>query len=224
MSLYIRLLSSFWNHRKTAKLRAAIGDDALWIVPRLWSYAAENQPDGDFSGYTSEELATLLGCSKHATSIRQALLEAGFMDENGTLHDWHEHNGYHVSFAERAKKAADERWKRKEKIGQDKIRDKQCLEHACSIEFEECWSLYPDKSGKQEALRSYQKAVATGTTQQDVLSGINRYLAYLAAKHKSGFAQNPQNGKTWFNNKGWTNEYTILPQEKPASRMRPVNI
>ena len=82
----------------------------MWIVPKLWSYAATNQPNGDFSQYSSEELAVIIGCPKYATSIRQALLDAGFMDTCGILHDWNEHNGYHASYANRARRAAKARW------------------------------------------------------------------------------------------------------------------
>lgn len=118
MSLYIRVENSFWNHRKTAKLRTVLGDDALWIMPKLWSYASEHQPDGDFSKYDSAEIAMLIGCPKYATSILQAMLDACFMDKDQCLHDWDEHNGYHAAFAERAKIAADARWDktRKERI------------------------------------------------------------------------------------------------------------
>jgi hypothetical protein len=112
MSLYIRVANSFWNHRKTAKLRTVLGDDAFWIVPRLWSYASENQPDGDFSKYDSAEISMLLGCLKHASSIRQALIESGFMDETGCLHDWAEHNGYHAEYAARSRNAANARWEK----------------------------------------------------------------------------------------------------------------
>lgn len=111
-NLYIRLMTGFWSHRKTARLRALLGDDALWIVPRLWSYAAENQPDGNLSGYTSEELAMLLGCSKHAPSMLQALRAAGFVDDDGMIHNWQQHNGYHESYSKRAKSAAEARWAR----------------------------------------------------------------------------------------------------------------
>jgi hypothetical protein len=124
MSLYIRVSNSFWNHRKTAKLRTVIGDDALWIMPRIWSYASENQPDGNFSKYSSAELALLLGCPKHAQALLQALLQAGFMNEDMTLHDWDTHNGYHASYADRAVKGASARWrghekKRKERKGKE---------------------------------------------------------------------------------------------------------
>lgn len=105
-------MTGFWSHRKTARLRALLGDDALWIVPRLWSYAAENQPDGNLSSYTSEELAMLLGCSKHAPSMLQALRAAGFVDDDGMIHNWQRHNGYHESYSKRAKSAAEARWAR----------------------------------------------------------------------------------------------------------------
>ena len=105
-NLYIRLKTGFFNHVKTLRLRARIGDDAFWIPPRLWAYAAENKPDGDFSSYSSEELASLIGCPKYATSIRQALLDVCFLDADGKLHDWQEHNGYHEKFSHRARLAA----------------------------------------------------------------------------------------------------------------------
>lgn len=123
-ALYVRLNLGFYSNRKTARLRALIGDDAFWIPPRLWAYAAQNQPDGDFSGYSSEELAMLLGCDKHASSIRQALLQAGFLDEEGKIHDWEEHNGYHKAYADRAKKAAEARWE-KEKNQKKEKKDKE---------------------------------------------------------------------------------------------------
>lgn len=120
MSLYVRLQTSFWNHRKTMRLKASLGDSALWLPPRLWSYAAESQPDGDFSSYTAEELAAILAYAGDATSMRQALLRAGFLDEDGKLHDWPEHNSYHETYAKRAKDAANTRW--------EKEREKKRLE------------------------------------------------------------------------------------------------
>lgn len=111
MSLYVRVNTNFFTHRKTARLRAAIGDAALWLPIRLWTYAAENQADGDFSAYSAAELATLLGYQGDAEAMLQALLQASFMDSNPLrIHDWAEYNGYHVTYAERAKKAAAARW------------------------------------------------------------------------------------------------------------------
>ncbi len=109
-NLYIRVMTGFYVNRKTIRLRSKLGNDAYWIPPRLWAYAAEHQADGDFSNYTSEELAELLGCSKHCLIMLQALKECGFIDESGAIHDWELHNGYHQKFSERAKKAAAARW------------------------------------------------------------------------------------------------------------------
>lgn len=111
MSLYVRLYTDFWSHRKTMKLRSLIGDDALWLPVRLWSYAAEHQLDGCFKEYSPEVLAMLLGYSKDAQAMLQALHQSGFMEDN-CIHDWDQHNGFHSKFSQRAKKAADSRWKK----------------------------------------------------------------------------------------------------------------
>lgn len=113
-NLYIRVKTGFYTHRKTVRLKITLGTDAYWIPPRLWSYAAENQPDGDLSKFTADEIAELIGFRGNAKCNAQAMLEAlkkcGFIDESGMIHDWNEHNGYHERFAERAKKAAAARW------------------------------------------------------------------------------------------------------------------
>lgn len=108
--LYIRVMTGFYSHRKTARLRSMIGDDAFWLPPRLWAYAAENQPDGDISSYNATELAMLLGYNKDATSMLEALTSCGFVDSDMKIHGWMEHNGYHEKFARRAKTAAQARW------------------------------------------------------------------------------------------------------------------
>jgi hypothetical protein len=180
--LYIKLFSAFFTHRKTVRLRARIGDDAFWIPPRLWAYAAENQPDGDFSGYTSEELAMLLGCDKHASSIRQALLEVGFLDSNGKIHDWEQHNGYHQAFSERAKAAAAARWGKKEKkqkkeTEKEKDKDKETsiassMQQACFKHESHSW--FVDSVELPEPMRT-----------DAWLNAIQTWLAYKREKRQS---------------------------------------
>lgn len=132
-------MTGFYSHRKTVRLFAKLGNDAFWLPPRIWAYSAENQPDGNLSGYQPEELAMLVGYKGHATSMLQALKDCGFIEEDGTIHDWKEHNGYHEKFSVRAKTAAKARWSKvspqtpfpkKEKVESG---DKHCLEHATSI-------------------------------------------------------------------------------------------
>jgi hypothetical protein len=117
MSLYVRIFASYYTSRKTAHLQAIIGTDAFWVPPRMWAYAALNQPDGDMSKYPAQVLANLIGYTGDALRMHQALHEAGFLDPDGKIHDWGEHNGYHVSYAERAKLAAEARWAKRNKKG-----------------------------------------------------------------------------------------------------------
>lgn len=120
MSLYVRVFNSFYSHRKTARLKAALGNDALWIPPRLWAICAEHQPDGDLSDYSAEEIASLIGYTGNAASMLEALLKAGFLDRDPLrVHNWSTHNSYHAIFAGRARNAANARWKGKERKGKE---------------------------------------------------------------------------------------------------------
>ena len=76
MSLYIRLQGSYWTHRKTLKMVAALGEPGWWIMPRLWNFAGSNQPDGDFSKYTAQEIALSIGYHGNAQAMLQAMLQA----------------------------------------------------------------------------------------------------------------------------------------------------
>ena len=158
-SLYIRVKTGFYTHKKTIRLKIKLGLDAFWLPPRLWAWAAENQPDGDLSGYSAEEIAELVGYTSNAQAMLQALKICGFVDENGTIHDWQEHNGYHQTFSIRAKAAAAARWNKekaptpqKEDCGKGKGNgDKQCLGDATSIyspESRVALHFLNEKSGK----------------------------------------------------------------------------
>lgn len=65
------------------------------------------------------ELALIAGYSGDAQAMLQALQSTGFMDEM-KIHEWEEHNGYHSTFAERAKTAAAARWAKKKAPKQKK--------------------------------------------------------------------------------------------------------
>jgi hypothetical protein len=115
MSLFVRVNCNFFSHRKTARLKAKIGEAALWLPVRLWAYAAEHEPDGNFRDYQPEEIAALVGYTGDAKAMLKALLEAGFMETSPLrIHDWAEYNGYHQKYSDRAKKAAAARWRKTE--------------------------------------------------------------------------------------------------------------
>lgn len=124
--LYIRLRTGFYSHVKTLRLKSRLGMDALWLVPRIWAFAAESQPDGDLSGYTAGEIAALVGYMGDASGMLVALKDCGFMDAEGRIHDWSEHNGFHFKFSARGKTAAAARWgKGDRERDKDKDKDKE---------------------------------------------------------------------------------------------------
>lgn len=213
MNLHVRLYINFWSHRKTAKLRSLIGNDAYWIPPRIWSYAAENQPNGDFSTYTPEELCLLIGYLGNAQALLEALQQACFMD-GMKVHDWEIHNGYHHEYSERAKKAAKARWEKergKDKKGEDRIGDKHCSKHATSINepkiddgFNDFWKEYPKKVGKGDALKSWKKI----NPSMELKAKIMETIAWQKAskdwiKEDGKYIPNPA---TWLNQGRWDDE------------------
>lgn len=130
MSLFIRVDCSFYRHRKTIRLRSLIGDDAFWVPPALWAYAAEHQPDGDFKEFSDKELAISIGYTKDAQAMLQALLQACFLDPDMKIHDWAEHNGYHLSHKQKAQKAAIARWEKERSKERENLEEKRGEESA----------------------------------------------------------------------------------------------
>lgn len=72
-------------------------------------------------------------------------------------------------------------------------------------DFEEVWNKYPRKQGKTNALKSYIKARKDGTSQEDILQGLDNYIAYIE-KNKVE-EQFIKMGSTWFNQKCWVDNY-----------------
>lgn len=77
-------------------------------------------------------------------------------------------------------------------------------------EFETLWKLYPKKQGKSNALRDYIKArkdKKNPASYEQVLQGLQNYLAYLKAKQvEERFIKQ---GSTWFHQRCWEDEYNL---------------
>lgn len=73
-------------------------------------------------------------------------------------------------------------------------------------EFEELWKIYPNKQGKKNALAKYIKARKDGTTYEEVVEGLKKYLVYCL-QNKDWYK--PKNGETWFNKQSWNDELII---------------
>lgn len=81
-------------------------------------------------------------------------------------------------------------------------------------EFEKLWKLYPKKVGKEKSFTKYKKFRTSKTdycTYEEVLKGLERYLKYI--EQNSWYS--PKDGSTWFNNKGWQDEYELKEENVP---------
>lgn len=76
--------------------------------------------------------------------------------------------------------------------------------------FELLWKLYPRKEGKDVARKAYKRAIKNGTTNKEIQDGIVAYRKLVASEGRD--KQYIRQGGTWFNQKGWEDEYqTELP-------------
>jgi len=73
-------------------------------------------------------------------------------------------------------------------------------------EFEILWKKYPNKKKKKDALRHYKRERKT-TTFEAVNKGLDSYITYI--NHKGLPTQYIQHGSTWFNGRGWEDEYEV---------------
>lgn len=216
MSLYVRVFTNFYTHRKTARLRLALGNDALWIPPRLWAYAAENQPDGSFADYQADEIAMLIGYTGDAKVMLEALLDVCLLDADMTIHGWREHNGYHDVFAARAKKAASARWKGKETDKTRKERkgkEQALLKHSSSMlqASEAIYAEYPRKVGKPVALKAILKALESIDAPR--LLSLTKQFCAAARGREQQFIPHPA---TWFNQQRFNDDPSTWSSASPS--------
>lgn len=78
------------------------------------------------------------------------------------------------------------------------------------IEFSELWKIYPRKIGKDKAVKSYVSARKNGVTFEMVKTGIEKYKDYVKGKDEKFI----KHGSTWFNQKGWEDDYSTSIEEK----------
>ncbi len=89
------------------------------------------------------------------------------------------------------------------------ISDKSDKESDLETRFNNIWKIYPNKKGKPKALLAYKRAVKSGTTDEEIKTGLENYLAEIRVKNTQ---QNYiKHGSTWFNGKGWEDDYDLMP-------------
>lgn len=98
------------DHPKTLKLLRLAGEGAGLCLMRLWGKALKICPDtGDLGCYDWEEIESMSGWRGEPKVFYDALVNcgrnggSGFLDADGKLHDWLEHEKHLVFYREKAK-------------------------------------------------------------------------------------------------------------------------
>ena len=72
--------------------------------------------------------------------------------------------------------------------------------------FNKLWNMYPNKKGKTEAFKKFEKAIKDGVSVETIEDGIQRYITYIETENiKPQFIKH---GSTWFNQRCWEDDYT----------------
>ncbi|MEQ7217848.1 helix-turn-helix domain-containing protein [Vagococcus fluvialis] len=82
------------------------------------------------------------------------------------------------------------------------------------IRFEDIWEYYPKgrKQGKDKAYKAYKKAIQEGTTDQEIINGIENYKKQIKLQQTE--LKFIKQGSTWFNGKCWNDEYITTNTNK----------
>lgn len=84
------------NHPKTLKLARLLNVPRVTAIGHLhflWWWALDYAQDGELSKFEDLDIAVAADWQGEPASFWQALIRAGFVDEDGTLHDWDDYAG-----------------------------------------------------------------------------------------------------------------------------------
>ena len=77
--------------------------------------------------------------------------------------------------------------------------------------FDKLWESYPRKIGKKRAFEAYKRAIKSGTTDEVIADGIERYRQYVESrKFEEKYIKQ---GSTWFAGECWNDEYDISARQ-----------
>jgi hypothetical protein len=74
-------------------------------------------------------------------------------------------------------------------------------------EFETLWSIYPNKKGREQALKAYIKARKAKVEYETIKIGLQKYIKYVQIKQTE--KQYIKHGSTFFNQHAWADEYDL---------------
>lgn len=86
-------------------------------------------------------------------------------------------------------------------------RYKETIGQAQQSRFEEVWSIYPNKKGRETARKAYEKALKDGCSHEDILAGTQAYACYVQANGTD--PKFIKHGSTFFNQRSWQDDWTV---------------
>lgn len=112
MSVWIKLDADYPSHPKTLRLCRLLGDGADAYPIRLWTWCARFAKDGKPDVSFIEEACRWKG---ETGALIHALKSVGFLDSDGSVHDWDEWTGAFLRELESRREAARKAMKSKRK-------------------------------------------------------------------------------------------------------------
>lgn len=93
---------------------------------------------------------------------------------------------------------------------------------ALESDFEKLWKLYPNKKGKQVALKAYKRAIKDGVSNKQIQDGIVAYKKYLTANGTD--QQYMMHGGTFFNQRSWDDDWSVSQSQTTKHEKVPENL
>ncbi len=118
---WIQVYSNLPQHPKVIRLADALGLTSAAVRPdavavgmlvSLWTWAAQNAPDGDLSRVSPRAVAEACSWRRTPQKLLDALTQTGFLDPDGRLHDWDVHERLYMDALERRREQTRERVRR----------------------------------------------------------------------------------------------------------------
>ena len=106
---WIEVHQTLPSHRKIKALKRELKiktPQAVGHMVMLWLWAVDNAPDGDLSRIDPDDIAEAAEWPKDGKAFVDAMIRAGFLDDDMRLHDWGEFSGMLMEKRE-AKRASD---------------------------------------------------------------------------------------------------------------------
>lgn len=118
---WIQVYSNITTHPKTSKLADELNLQSAQVNPNiiaagmmvsLWTWAIQNAYSGDLKDCSARTIAEACKWKKKPETFVQALITAGYLDEDMKLHDWLEYTYLWVESEQEKKENAKERVRR----------------------------------------------------------------------------------------------------------------